>query len=132
MKSEMINKAARATLNGSMSFPEVVQTLMAAEVEYYHVDYVALQKTFYSATGEVVKTPITYEGLPAVAGHFERDTLRAVILESQNKGLHYKDFTQRAMTAGVQGYIVFLRGRRVIYWGRDGEQHIEFFPSSSA
>jgi hypothetical protein len=28
----------------------------------------------------------------------------------------YREFTRRAMAAGVQGYIAFLRGKRVTYW----------------
>jgi len=31
---------------------------------------------------------------------------------------------------GVQGYIAFLRGKRVTYWGRTGDQHTEWFPGS--
>jgi hypothetical protein len=34
------------------------------------------------------------------------------------------------MEAGVQGYIAFLRGQRVTYWGRNGDQHTEWFPGA--
>jgi uncharacterized protein YbcV (DUF1398 family) len=130
MNTEIVAEVSRATLSGSISFPEVVRRLIATGVEYYHVDYVALRKTFYSATGEVVTTPITYEGLPSVAADFDVEGLRAAILDSQRQGLHYRDFSRRAMEAGVQGYIAFLRGQRVTYWGRGGEQHTEWFPGA--
>lgn len=130
MKSEVIAEAARATLDDSIPFPEVVRRLMETGVEYYHVDYVALQTSFYSTAGEVIKTPINYEKLPPVANDLDRDVLHAAILDSQQKGLHYRAFTERAMKAGVQGYIAFLRGKRVTYWGRDGEQHTEWFPGA--
>lgn len=130
MKSEIVAEAARATLSGSIPFPEVVRRLMETGVEYYHVDYVALQKTYYSASGEIIKTPITYEGLPSVSANFDADALRAAILDSQQNSQHYRDFTRRAMSAGVQGYMAFLRGQRVTYWGRNGDQHIEWFPSA--
>jgi uncharacterized protein YbcV (DUF1398 family) len=130
MQSEIVAEAARATLDGSIPFPEVVRRLMETGVEYYHVDYVALQKTYYSASGEVIKTPINYEGLPSVSADFNADALRMAILDSQQNGQHYRDFTTRAMSAGVQGYIAFLRGQRVTYWGRNGDQHIEWFPGA--
>ncbi len=130
MKSEVIAEAARATLDGSIPFPEVVRRLMETGVEYSHVDYVALQTSFYSATGEVIKTPINYEKLPPVANNLDRDALRSAILDSQQNGQPYRDFTERAIKAGVQGYIAFLRGKRVTYWGRDGEQHTEWFPGA--
>jgi uncharacterized protein YbcV (DUF1398 family) len=130
MNTEIIAEVARATLAGSISFPEVVRKLMETGVEYYHVDYVALRKTFYSAGGDVVTTPIPYEGLPAVAADFDLAGLRAAILDSQRHGQPYRDFTRRAMKAGVQGYIAFLRGQRVTYWARGGDQHTEWFPGA--
>lgn len=130
MNTETVTEVARATLEGSISFPEVVRRLIETGVEYYHVDYIALQKRFYSATGDVVTTPIPYEGLPSVAADFDAAGLRAAILDSQCHGQHFRDFTRRAMEAGVQGYIAFLRGLRVTYWGRGGDQHTEWFPGA--
>ena len=130
MKSEVVAEAARATIDGSMAFAEIVGRLIETGVEYYHVDYVALQKTFYSATGEMIKTPITYENLPNIAADFDVDALKAAILDSQQNGQHYKDFTKRVMNAGVQGYMAFLRGKRVMYWGRGGDSHTEWFPGA--
>ncbi len=130
MESKIVAEAARATLDGSIPFPEVVRRLLETGVEYYHVDYVALQKTYYSASGEIIKTPINYEGLPPVASEFNAEALRAAILDSQQNGQHYHDFTKRAMNAGVQGYIAFLCGQRVTYWGRSGNQHTEWFPGA--
>jgi uncharacterized protein YbcV (DUF1398 family) len=131
MNTEIIVDAARATLAGTMSFPEVVAKLLAAGVEYYHVDYVGMRKTFYGAGGDMVVTPIEYEGLPAVAPEFSAEALRAVILDSQRHGQKYRDFTRRAMEAGVQGYFAFLRGKRVTYWGRTGDHHTEWFPGAA-
>ena len=131
MNTEIVTAVARAALAGNISFPEVVRSLTETGVEYYHVDYVALRKTFYGAGGDVVMTPISYEGLPAVAADFDLAGLRAAILDSQRHGQPYRDFTRRAMNAGVQGYIAFLRGKRVTYWARGGDQHTEWFPGAA-
>ena len=128
MNSEIILEVATNTLSGAMSFPDAVGKLLAAGVEFYHVDYVRLRKTCYSADGKSVTTPIAYEDLPAVAPAFDAAALRANILDSQQKGQPYREFTRRAMAGGVAGYIAFLRGKRVLYFGRDGEQHVEWFP----
>ncbi|MBL9154783.1 MAG: DUF1398 family protein [Verrucomicrobiales bacterium] len=128
MNAQIVSEASKATLAGTMPFPEIVGKLIEVGVEYYHVDYVTLRKTFYSTTGDVVISPITYEGLPEVSKDFDRNSLRAAIYDSQHNGQHYRDFTIRAIKAGVQGYIAFLRGRRVTYWGRVGDQHTEWFP----
>ena len=131
MNTEIIAKVARETLAGTISFPEVVGQLIAAGVEYYHADYVGMRKTFYSGTGNAVVTPISYEGLPPVAADFDAAALRANILDSQRHNQPYREFTRRAMTAGVQGYFAFLHGKRVAYWGRCGDQHIEWFPGAA-
>lgn len=130
MNTHTIVDTARQTLTGAISFPDVVGQLLAAGVEYYHVDYVGMKKTFYSADGDMVVTPIPYEGLPPVAPEFSLEGLRADILDSQQSGQKYRDFTRRAMEAGVQAYFAFLRGKRVTYFGRQGDQHTEWFPGS--
>ncbi len=76
MDAKLILEAARGTLDGMLSFPEVVGQLLAAGVEYYHVDYVGLPKRFYSAEGEMMATSINYEGLPPVASEFDAAALR--------------------------------------------------------
>lgn len=130
MNAKIIAEVASKTLKGEISFPEVVAQLLSAGVEYYHVDYVGLKKTFYGAEGGVVVTSIDYEGLPPVAVDFSLEGIRADILDSQKNGQKYRDFTRRAMEAGVQGYFAFLRGKRVTYFGRTGDQHIEWFPGA--
>ena len=131
MNTELVQQAALATLQGTKPFPEIVGMLLEAGVEYYHVDYVRLRKTFYSAEGETTVTSINYEGLPPVNADFDLAAVRADILDSQRNGQKYHDFTRRAMEAGVQGYFGFLRGKRVTYFGRQGEQHTEWFPGAA-
>jgi uncharacterized protein YbcV (DUF1398 family) len=86
--------------------------------------------TYYGADDAVATTPITFEELPPIAADFDAPALRAAILDSQQHGQHYRDFSRRARAAGVVGYIAFLRGQRVTYLGRNGDQHIEWFPGA--
>jgi hypothetical protein len=32
---------------------------------------------------------------------------------------------------GLEGYFAFLRGKRVTYWGRTGDEHTEWFPGAA-
>jgi uncharacterized protein YbcV (DUF1398 family) len=131
MDTQIIQETASKTLAGTISFPEVVGHLLRAGVEYYHVDYLARRTSFYPADGSaVVVTPLDYEGLPAVAPDFDATAVKAAILDSQRHGQPYRAFTRRVMAAGVQGYLAFLRGKRVTYLGRSGDQHTEWFPGA--
>ncbi len=116
MNTEIIASTTRATLAGTISFPDVVAALIATGVEYYHVDYAALRITFYNGDGAAIVMPILYEGLPPIAPDFQPDNLKAAILDSQCHGQKFRDFTHRAMSAGVQSYTAFLRGQRVTYF----------------
>jgi len=131
MNTLAITEAARATLAGTLPFPKIVEQLIAAGVEYYHVDYIGLCKQFYDGAGARVVTPIPLENPPPVAAELDVAALRAAILDSQTRGQSWRDFSQRAMTAGVQSYFAFLRGQRVTYLGRTGDQHTEWFPGAS-
>ena len=130
MNADLVQRMARATLAGNLPFPEIVGSLLAEGVEYYHIDYIALQMSFYSRAGSVVVAPLTFENLPSVASDFDGPALRAAILDSQRNGQEFRQFSQRAVQAGVQSYYAFLRGQRVTYLGRQGEQHIEWFPGA--
>ncbi len=130
MNASEIQALARATLDGSMPFPQIVGELVAQGVEYYHVDYAVGSFTFYGASGDAVAAPLGLEGLPAIADSFDAAGLKAAILDSQQHGQKFQVFCQRAMQAGVQGYFAFLRGQRVTYFGRQGDHHVEWFPGA--
>ncbi len=130
MNADAVCELAKITLSGSLPFPEIVKRLIAEGVEYYHVDYVSLQFTFYETGGGVVVAPLALEGLPVMASDFNVPELRAAVLDSQQHDQKYPRFSARAMEAGVQGYYAFLRGRRVTYLGRGGDHHVEWFPNT--
>lgn len=94
------------------------------------MDFPSRCLTFYAASGESLRAPITLEGLPPVAKDLDLGALEAAIRDSQQHGQAFPAFCQRAMRAGVQGYFAFLHGRRVTYLGRQGDQHTEWFPGA--
>tara|TARA_R110000787_G_scaffold187146_7_gene299064 strand:+ start:8305 stop:8712 length:408 start_codon:yes stop_codon:yes gene_type:complete len=130
MDADVVTSLAKATLDGSMPFPQIVGKLIAEGVEYYHVDYAAKSFTFYSESGSSITAPLPFEGLPLVSEDFDSKALKAAVLDSQLNSQKFRAFCERAIRAGVQGYFAFLRGKRVIYLGRQGDQHVEWFPGS--
>lgn len=69
----------------------------------------------------------------AQAGNMEALDLAALRIsnrDSQAHGQKLRDFAPRAMEAEVQCYHVFLRGERVTYMVRQGDQHTEWFPGT--
>lgn len=130
MDTDTVTSLAKATLDGSLPFPEIVGELIAQGVEYYHVDYAAKTFSFYSASGATITAPLLFEGLPPISSDWNATALKQAIIDSQQNGQKFREFCNRALLAGVQGYFVFLRGQRVTYLGRAGDQHIEWFPGA--
>jgi uncharacterized protein YbcV (DUF1398 family) len=130
MDASAITLLAKATLDGSMPFPEIVGSLISNDVEYYHVDFVACSMSFYGTSGGVVVAPLLLRDLGPVAESLDGSELRAAIADSQKHGQPFAVFCARAAQAGVQGYFAFLRGKRVTYLGRQGDHHVEWFPGA--
>ena len=130
MNANEIAMLARSTQDGSMPFTEIVGKLITNGVEYYHVDYVTGSFTFYGASGAVVVAPITIVKPTSIAEDFDVAALKAAIFDSQQHGQKFREFCGRAVQAGVQGYFAYLRGKRVTYFGRQGDQHTEWFPGA--
>lgn len=127
---DIITDTARQTFASTLAFPDVVSRLLAADVEYYHVDYIGQRIQHYTTNGGCVTAPLSLGGLPPAAPDFAVAALKSAIRDSQQHGQTYRDFSRRALEAGVQGYYTFLRGRRVTYFGRQGDSHTEWFPGA--
>jgi uncharacterized protein YbcV (DUF1398 family) len=130
MDASAIALLAKATIDGSIPFPEIVGKLISNDVEYYHVDFAACSITFYGPSGGVVVAPLLLRDLSPVADSLHGAELQAAIADSQKHGQSFPVFCDRATRAGVQGYFAFLRGKRVTYFGRQGDHHVEWFPGA--
>jgi len=125
---------ARNCLDGAygntMDFPDIVGTLMAVGFEGYNVDYRRGTSIYYLPDGDSVElTNAKTEG--HVAAAFNQPAIEAAIRDAQTKaaGYTYKGFCETVKAAGCAGYLVSFSGRRVVYFGRTAEVHVEHFPS---
>ena len=116
---------------GRMTFPQIVGTLIEAGFDGYAVDLRQATATYYLSDGEAIalparKSPVT------VAATFDAAIVREAIGEAQAliPGYTYAGFCDKVAGAGCAGYLVSFPGKRVLYYGRDGETHTEYFPGS--
>lgn len=126
--------AARVCLAGAydatMDFPTIIGTLIGAGFEGYSVDYRQNKSAYYLATGGGIDLPLPAED-PIVAAEFDAEQIREAIREAQSGSASYSymGFCRKVKAAGCAGYIVSFPGRRVVYYGRSGETHVEHFPN---
>ncbi|MCD6036072.1 MAG: Phage envelope protein [Rickettsiales bacterium] len=128
MDIHVIEECTALSLAEQISFPEVVARLAATGVERYMVDLVGQSKSSYSLDGMTYHEAITLHNND-VAEAFDATAVKSAITDSQQGRIKYQAFLSRIMKAGCSHYEVFITGKKVIYCGRNGDQHIELFPT---
>ncbi|WP_284734357.1 hypothetical protein [Sphingosinicella terrae] len=127
-------EVARACLDGayddSLSFPQGVQALGEAGFEAYLVDYRTNTRAHYRPDGETLVLDNPHRSA-AVDADFDQPAIAAAIrwAQLQPPDYSYAGFNRVVTAAGCAGYFVSLSGRRVVYFGRTGEIHVEHFPA---
>lgn len=118
-----------AAYDKTMSFPQIVGALMDAGFEGYVVDYRRNTTTYFLPDGESAVLENRASGAP-VAERFDQDGVVAQIKWAQANppDYSYAAFCTNVKALGCAGYIVSFLGRRVVYFGRTAETHVEYFP----
>lgn len=127
MNIEVIAEAINGSLAGTMTFPQVVGKLLSEGVESYHVDLVRAENRYYMPNGETHVSSVPFEHSRA-AEKFSASDVKAAIQNIQAGKINYKQFLQAILDAGTVYYIAYLSGKRVVYFGREGDFHVEHFP----
>ena len=122
----------RGAEDNTMTFPEIVGTLVQVGAESYAIDFRRSVATYYLPDGESIELP-THRSEAPVAASFDPAEIKAAIMEAQQMapGYTYKGFCRKVASAGCAGYLVSFSGRRAVYFGRTGETHVEHFPQAT-
>lgn len=124
---EIIEACVAGSQAGTRSFGEVVGALVGCGIESYRVDYRQGAATYFLPS-EASHT-VTFGGHEgAIADGFDHDAVVEAIRGAQSGVVKYPEFVRRTMQAGCVGYVVWIVGRHVVYFGRRGESHVEHFP----
>lgn len=106
-------------------FPVLAEVLRQAGVQTNRWSLPSCQSVFVMNKGAVVQ-----QGTPLVTGiheipKFSRDSLITALRTDQNGLSTFPEFLQAAWKAGVIGYDVDFIGRKVVYFGSNGESYLE-------
>jgi uncharacterized protein YbcV (DUF1398 family) len=118
-----------AAEDNTMTFPQIVETLMKEGFEGYAIDFRRALATHYMLDENSVDVPTHKIDVP-VAPSFDAVRIQAAIKEAHQlvPGYTYLGFCKNVISAGCAGYIVSFSGRRALYIGRTAETHVEHFP----
>jgi uncharacterized protein YbcV (DUF1398 family) len=127
VNTNVIHEVLAETQAGKLIFPEVLGRLLEVGVESYFCDLATGVETFYLSNGQTQAEKMILP-LSPVAAEFSSSEVIAAIREAPADKIRYPEFIKRSAAAGVIAYWAFLTGRKVIYFGRKGESHVEDFP----
>ena len=120
----------KAAHDGSLSFPAIVGQLIAAGFDGYTADYRRNMQVFYLPEGGCIALDMPQPAGP-VAAMFDAAEVERLVRWAQSGAGDYsfQAFSKGAKAAGCAGYMVSFLGRRVVYFGRTAETHVEYFPT---
>ncbi|ORE90482.1 hypothetical protein ATO4_21410 [Aurantimonas sp. 22II-16-19i] len=118
-----------AAYDKTMAFPQIVGRLIEAGFEGYAVDYRRNTTTYFLPDRDSVVLGNRPSEEP-VALPFDREQIAAQIrwAQADPPDYSYASFCKRVKALGCAGYLVSFPGRRVLYFGRTAETHVELFP----
>ncbi|MGA9570489.1 MAG: DUF1398 family protein [Candidatus Acidiferrales bacterium] len=122
---ELIGKA----LAKEITFREILATLGKEGVESYHVDFLRNEFRYYATNGESLATSAALLH-DRVAADFSAEKIEGINQRVQAGQAAYPDFVREGTAAGCAYYIVYLNGKKVRYFGRDGGEYVQHFPGS--
>lgn len=120
----------RAAEQNCMTFPQILCLLSEAGFEGYTIDFRQGTACYVLPSGEHVSFACPVR---PVAPTLDVPGLQSAIRAAQAGGADYTydGFCNRAAAAGCAAYVVSLTGRRVLYYGRTAEAHVEYFPPAA-
>ncbi len=125
---DVVREMSRASDEERVTFPEVVKALMDVQIERYHADLVAGRKTYYLPDGGFEEVEVDKVG--GAAREFSAAGVEKAVRAIQRQQIAYREFCRLIADAGCVGYFVSLAGRRAVYYGRTGDEHVEWFPGA--
>jgi uncharacterized protein YbcV (DUF1398 family) len=123
---DVVREMSEASDAERITFPEVVKALMQVQIERYHADLVTGRKTYYLADGDF--EDVEGHKFGGAATTFSVGGVEKAVRAIQRREIRYREFCRQIADAGCVGYVVSLAGRRAIYYGRTGDEHVEWFP----
>ncbi|EMJ86477.1 DUF1398 domain-containing protein [Leptospira meyeri] len=110
-------------------FPVLAEVLRSVGVQSNRWSLPSCQAIYQMKEGSVVQ-----QGTPLVNGvfeiaNFDRDALITALRTDQEGRSSFPEFLKAAWDAGVIGYDVDFVGRKVVYYGVNGESYLEEYPA---
>lgn len=127
MNYEIAAECTKLSEDEKITFFEVIMRLDKGGIEAYQANLLVPNKVYYQAN-EAFEVPLNIKSQANVVAPFDQERVITALRSIQSKEIGYQEFLKQILEGGVIFYLVFIKGRKAIYFGRNGEQYVENFP----
>lgn len=128
MNESIIRPLLEKSLARQITFPEILSILAKEGVESYHVDFLRDECRYYAKDGKSFSLAVPFKH-GEISQNFSSQNLESINQRVQAGQATFADFVREGCSAGCAYYIVYLNGRKVRYFGRNGDEHTQHFPN---
>jgi uncharacterized protein YbcV (DUF1398 family) len=125
MDTKAISDCFQLALAGQSSFLESLKILREAGVQRFHIDLARQERTCYSKNDEVYVEKFVLDSPAQKSSVFSEQGIDDAIAQKRSHQIEFVDVLRKYIESGVAGYLVFIEGDRIIYYGHNGEVHIK-------
>jgi uncharacterized protein YbcV (DUF1398 family) len=123
MDTKAISDLFQLSLAGQNTFGEVLKHLSEFGVQRFHIDLVKHERTLYSRNDEVYVEKFVLDRPAQACTEFSQKGIDEAIALIQTNEIEFVELLARYTTSGVAGYLVFIDGDRIFFYGRNGEEY---------
>lgn len=127
MRNDIIQETIDKSFSGTIIFPEVLKILAKEGVESYQVDFLRNENRYYGDGGESLVMEVEHSKTK-VPELFSIEIFKNVLKQAQTGQINYAEFCKETKASGCAYYTVYLKGKQVRYFGRNGEEYNEPIP----
>jgi uncharacterized protein YbcV (DUF1398 family) len=131
MNLPVFYECTAGSLNGDLSFPQVVAKLAQIKIARYCVDLTRMENIYYAANGEIQTVKFSLINTPEIPQKFYASDIQQAINDIQQGRIKYPKFLKKIMSFGATKYTVDIIEQQVIYAGHLGEEYSEAFLSTA-
>lgn len=123
MDTKAISDLFQLSLAGQNTFADVLKRLSEFGVQRFHIDLVKHERTLYSRKDEVYVEKFVLDTPTQTRTEFSQKGIDEAIALIRTNEIEFVELLARYITSGVAGYLVFIDGDRIVFYGRNGEEY---------
>ncbi|WP_413583236.1 hypothetical protein [Bdellovibrio sp. HCB288] len=111
-----------------LKFSDFLSSVEQMNIASCRLDLAEGRLVFSAHDGVVCSEDVEFDA--DISAKFDDGGIAQTIMSNQTLGLGLRDFVNKVMECGVSSFTIYPRGRKIIYFGLNGDCYYEFIRSA--